>query len=271
MKIWMLGSGSQGNALLLESGGTRVLIDAGFRARTLGQRLAAIGIPAASVEAVLVTHEHGDHACGAAVAARRWGWTVLASAGTLRACPELVAAGARSFAPGDMIQVGRLALQTVPVPHDAEAPVAVVATADSSGARVGICYDLGRGTDAIRRAFTDLDLLVLEANHDPRMLRMGPYPPGVQQRIAGPHGHLSNSAAAVIARDCVHSNLRHVILAHLSEHCNEPALAMRTVSSVLADARFRGTLTAATQRGVAGPFEPHAAHRGPPAQLSLGF
>ena len=136
---------------------------------------------------------------------------------------------------------------------------------------MGICYDLGAGTEAIRGAFTDLDLLVLEANYDPRMVRMGPYPPSVQQRIAGPHGHLSNGAAAVIARDCVHSHLRHVILAHLSEQCNEPALALRTVSSALTRARFRGELTAATQRGVAGPYEPHARRRGPPAQLSLGL
>lgn len=267
----MLGSGSRGNALLLDCGRTRVLVDAGFPARVLGQRLAAVGVAPASVEAVLVTHEHGDHACGAATAAKRWGWTVLASAGTIRGCPALAAAGARSFEPGATLRVGRITLQTVRVPHDAEAPVAVVATSDSSGARVGICYDLGVGTDAIHRALTDLDLLVLEANHDPRMLRMGPYPAAVQRRIAGPHGHLSNGAAAAIASDCVHSGLRHVILAHLSEQCNEPQLAMRAVSSALGRAGFRGTLTAATQRGVAGPFEPRASRREPPAQLSLAL
>ena len=272
MRLWVLGSGSRGNAVLVECGDTRVLVDAGFPVRELAKRLQVIGVAPESVRACVVTHEHGDHVRGAAAAAARWGWEVHASAGTAQACESLVTAGARTFAPGDTFTVGGLEVRTVPIPHDAAAPVAVVATSLRSGARAGICYDLGHATDPVRVAMRELDVLVLEANHDEAMLRAGPYPPSVQGRIASRTGHLSNRAAAALARQCANPNLRHLVLAHLSEICNDHATAMAAVSESLAGTRFRGRVHAAPQDTCLGPFLPRAVRCAPSGdQLSLGL
>jgi len=138
----------------------------------------------------------------------------------------------------------------VRVPHDAAEPIGLVATDRASGERVGIAYDLGTITDAIRLAFTGLDVLVIEANHDERMLRCGPYPRSVTTRIASRFGHLSNRAAADFVRTVAHRSLRHVVLAHLSEQCNDPALALSVVRAAAARANWTGTLCAATQDSV---------------------
>lgn len=254
MKLWMLGSGSRGNAVLLESAGSRVLIDAGFPVRMLARRLAAIGVPGESIEAVVVTHEHHDHVRGVGAGARRWGWRVYATAGTIAASPGLGDGGACPLAPGGVLELTEFTIRTVPVPHDAAEPVACVATARSSGARAGIAYDVGHVTAPLRDALGDLDVLVLETNHDEGMLRAGPYPPSVRARIAGAHGHLSNRAAAGLAAECAHARLSHVVLAHLSEPCNQPALATRTVRAALARTAFRGAVVPARQDEVVGPF-----------------
>jgi phosphoribosyl 1,2-cyclic phosphodiesterase len=272
VRLWVLGSGSRGNAVLVESGETRVLVDAGFQPRELARRLGAVGIAPESVRACVVTHEHGDHVRGAAAAAAQWGWELHASAGTAQACAALLAAGARTFEPGATFAVGGIEVRTVPTPHDAAAPVAVVATATRSGARAGICYDLGHATDAVRVAMRELDVLVLEANHDEGMLRGGPYPPSVQGRIASRTGHLSNRAAAALARQCANPNLRHVVLAHLSEVCNDQAVAAAAVTEAMAGTRFRGKVHTAAQDACVGPFLPRATRCAPAsAQLSLGF
>src|SRR5215207_3182416 len=114
MKVWVLGSGSRGNATLIDNGRTRVLIDAGFSARELKRRLAAADIEPESVEAVVITHEHGDHSCGAARAARRWKWTVHATAGTVEQLPELEIADVRTFEAGDTLAFGSMTVLTVP-------------------------------------------------------------------------------------------------------------------------------------------------------------
>lgn len=264
MRVWALGTSSAGNAFLLESGNARVLVDAGFSPRTLAARLAAVGAAPESVEAVVVTHEHADHARGAALGAARWGWTILASAGTVAAHPELAAAGAHRFRAGDELVLSTMTIATVPVPHDATEPVALVATARRSGARIGIAYDVGHVTQPLACALARLDVLVLEANHDEGMLRDGPYPPMVRARIAGPQGHLSNDAAAGLAASCVHAHLAAVVLAHLSARCNTPALAVETVRRSLARTRARGTVAPAPRAGVAGPF-------GPGGQMELGL
>ena len=270
MRLWVLGSGSRGNAVLIECGDTRVLVDAGFTPRELAGRLAAAGVAPQSIRACVITHEHTDHVKGACAGAAKWGWALHASEGTAEACPALLAADARTFEPGACLSVGGLELRTVPTPHDATSPVAVVATSSRSGARAGVCYDLGHASDPVKVAMRELDLLVLEANHDETMLRVGPYPPSVQGRIAGRRGHLSNGAAARLARDSASFNLKHVVLAHLSESCNEPALAERTVSEALAATKFRGRVHVATQHAVVGPFTPRMARCGPaPQQLSL--
>lgn len=267
MRVWILGSGSRGNAVLLEHQGSRVLVDAGFHAKALEQRLAAIDVLCESIEALVVTHEHHDHARGACAAARAWGWALHASCGTVEAFPSLREADVRTFDAGATLRFSTMELQSISVSHDAEEPVAIIAT-DDTGGRVGIVYDLGHAGAALRRALGDLDVLVLEANHDEGMLRSSPYPQSVRDRIAGRRGHLSNRAAAEVARDVAHAALAHVVLAHLSDQCNEPALARSAVSKGLAPTRFTGALHAAPQDAVIGPFGPKV-RRGRVEQLRL--
>lgn len=252
----MLGSGSKGNAVLLECGDSRVLVDAGFPVHDLAQRLATLGIAPQSIEAVVLTHEHSDHVKGARAGAKRWGWSLYATEGTARAYPALLDADVATFEAGATLHVGRFELRAVPTSHDAADPVAVVATSKSTGVRAGVCYDLGCVTDVVRGAFREVDLLVLEANHDEGMLRAGPYPPSVCERIAGRRGHLSNRAAAAMARDAAHANMNHVVLAHLSESCNDHGLAASAVAAKLAGTRFRGKVSVAPQHSTAGPFLP---------------
>lgn len=247
MRLTVLGSGSRGNAILLEEGATKVLVDAGFSLRTLVQRFRLAGVAPESVSHVLVTHEHGDHLKGVAAAAARWGWTVLATAGTRAAAPELAGLTVETIRAGVPVAAHGLELLPLRVPHDAAEPVALVATATASGARVGIATDLGTMPPSTLEALRAVEILVVESNHDGELLRHGPYPPSVQRRIAGGHGHLSNDAAASAVKALVHRGLRHVVLAHLSEKCNTPRHAMEAVGDALRTTRFKGTLRAAKQ------------------------
>lgn len=260
MRVWVLGSGSRGNAVLLEHRDSRVLVDAGFHAKALEQRLAAIDVSCDSIEALVLTHEHHDHVRGACAAARAWEWDVYATRGTIAAYPALREAEATSFDAGTVLEFSRMEIQTIAITHDAEEPVAIIAT-DATGARVGIAYDLGCASGGLKVALRDLDVFVVEANHDEGMLRAGPYPPTVRDRIAGRRGHLSNGAAAALARDVSHGSLAHVVLAHLSDQCNDAELARSTVSRGLAPTRFTGLVHTASQDAVIGPFTPKAGRR----------
>ena len=271
MKLWTLGSGSKGNALVLECGGSRIVIDAGFPVRVLAARLTSLGIPPASIQACVVTHEHGDHVRGASAAAKRWGWSLHATAGTVRGCAHLQEAPVHTFTTGTAFELGGFDVLPVETSHDAEEPVALLVTSRRTGVRAGICYDLGTVTDTVRSTFQDLDMLVLEANHDEAMLRSGPYPRSVQARIASRHGHLSNRAAGLMARDCLGPNLNHLVLAHLSENCNDQRTALTTVGTALERTRYRGAVHAAPQHAVAGPFMPRLTRTPLAVQLGLGL
>ena len=240
MRTWLLGSGSRGNATVIESGDTRVLIDAGFPRRVLARRLEAAGIEPESISALILTHEHIDHARGAAASARRWDWPVYATSGTFAQCPEF--SRTQEIRSTDVVSFGALDLMAFPVPHDALAPIALVATERSTGARIGLAYDFGHVTDGVRAALERVDVLIVESNHDEMMLRACPYPPGVRWRIAGPRGHLSNRAAAELVRSVSWRGLRQVVLAHLSETCNEPEFAVAAMRRA-----WRGPLETATQ------------------------
>lgn len=272
MRLWVLGTGSRGNAVLLESGGSRLLVDAGFGVRALETRLRAAGVAPESIAACLVTHEHADHVRGAVPAAARWGWTLHATAGTLAACPALSAAGAQPFAAGASLTLDAFDVDTAATSHDARESIALAVTARATGARAAVCYDLGTASASVRALLDGAETVVLEANHDEGMLRAGPYPPSVSARIGGRQGHLSNAAAARLARDVARAGLRHVVLAHLSESCNEPQLATETVHGALASTRFRGSVTAAAQDAVLGPLVLTRARPTPHAdQLTLGL
>lgn len=250
MNVVVLGSGSRGNAVVLEADGARLLVDAGFPARTLSRRLAAAEIAPESIAALVLTHEHGDHVAGACASARKWGWTVYATEGTISGTPGLSALRPRAIAPDDTLALDTFRVRCLRTPHDASDPIAVVVEDQSSGTRVGVAYDLGHAPSSLSRALSDLDALILEANHDEAMLRSGPYPVAVQARIAGATGHLSNRAAAQLARQVAHRGLRHLMLAHLSQHNNKPELAVGALEATLRTTSFRGAVSVAPQDAV---------------------
>jgi phosphoribosyl 1,2-cyclic phosphodiesterase len=267
MRSWVLGTGSNGNAVLLEADGSYALVDAGLPIRTLVRRLAGIGLAPEQIELVVLTHEHSDHARAAIAGRRLFGWRLVATRGTVAADVGLAAAGTESVRAGDRVVLSTMDVSTIPVPHDAAAPVAIVATARRSGFRTAVAYDLGRATDVVRRGLTAVDVLIVESNHDDVLLRTGPYPRSVANRIAGPHGHLSNAEAADLVRSVAHRGLTRVVLAHLSANCNEPMLALRSMAGALARTGARGAgIDVATQDRVAGPFGAGSA-----AQLTLGL
>jgi phosphoribosyl 1,2-cyclic phosphodiesterase len=268
--MWVLGSGSRGNAVVLESGDTRVLVDAGFAPSILVERMQSVEIAPESIQAVVVTHEHTDHVRGVRVLCERFGWSAYATTGTIAAARDLTDCGAIAFRAGDGLTVGDIDLLSVRSSHDAAEPVVLVATSRSSGARTGIAYDLGTVTQSVRDVMRDLDMLILEANHDELMLHAGPYPASVRTRISGRNGHLSNGAAGQLAREVAHRGLRQIVLAHLSEKCNTPRTALTDVGSAISRTRFSGRLSAASQDRVAGPFEP-SARRVAAVQLALTF
>ncbi len=269
MRAWVLGSGSGGNALLVEADGARILVDAGFGVRTLATRLRAIDVAPESIEACIITHEHTDHVKGAAAAQRRWGWALHATRGTIAASPELRDAAVHAFTAGEALAFTTMDLATVRTPHDAAEPVGVRVTARSTGARTTLCTDLGHVTPGVRALCADADILVLESNHDEGMLRAGPYPPVVQARIAGDSGHLANRHAAALIRDSVTRTLQHVVLAHLSQNCNAPALARETTERELRRTAYRGEVATAPQDAVLGPFEARRTRREEPHQYLL--
>lgn len=266
MRLTVLGSGSRGNALLLHAGGAALLVDAGFSFRDLKRRCAAVNLDPATLAGLVLTHEHGDHARGAARAAATWGLPVAASAGTHDAL-DLPAGIPRVTLPsGRPTGLGLFTVTAWPTAHDAREPVMVV-VADAAGHRAGIAYDVGSPTAALVHACRDLDALVLEANHDEVLLRGSAYPPVVRERIAGRGGHLSNAQAAALAAEVAHPGMALLVLAHVSERCNRPDLARAAVRAALRTSRFRGRLEVAEQ-GVPSPAWAVARRD---AQLSLGL
>jgi phosphoribosyl 1,2-cyclic phosphodiesterase len=256
MKLWVLGSGSRGNAVVVESNGTRLMIDVGFGPRILQKRMAAAGIAPESIEACIITHEHSDHIRGAARAARRWHWPLFLTEGTY-ASSRLAALDtpAARITAGVTVAFSEMDVTTFQTPHDAEDSIGVVITARSSGVRAAVATDLGCATATVREMMSDVDMLVVESNHDDDMLANGSYPVSVQRRIAGRSGHLSNHQCATLVRDVMSARLRKVVLAHLSAENNTPGVAFDTLRPVLRKSRFQGTLAWAPQDSVAGPFQ----------------
>lgn len=230
MRFVSLGSGSRGNATLIEQDGTRVLLDCGFAARELERRLSGIGIAAQTLDAILVTHEHQDHVRGVGALARRYGIPVWLTHGTLLT-------GRLGEIPhirviwGDQreLEVGCLGVLPYSVPHDAREPVQFVF--QSGTARFGVLTDVGTITPHIIETLRGCSALLLECNHDWRMLRTGPYPLSLQRRVGGAQGHLSNSQAAEFLGHMDHIALKCLVVAHLSEKNNTPALAREALIS----------------------------------------
>lgn len=232
MRFASLGSGSRGNALLVESGGSRLLIDAGFGPREMSRRLQRLGVSAAQVDAVLVTHEHSDHLGGVFACARRFGWAVLLTHGTLAASHDDCSdTGVTIIDSHDPISVGEIRVQPFPVPHDAREPVQFVL--GDGDRRLGVLTDAGHVTAHMVAMLDACDAVVLECNHDAEMLAQGSYPPHLKRRISGAWGHLDNTAAASLLSRVKSSNLRHVVAAHLSAENNSRALAQKALAAAL--------------------------------------
>jgi len=245
--LYVLGSGSRGNCFAVESEGSALLIDAGFSAREVERRADTAGLDLAQVAGIALTHEHGDHACGAARLARRLQVPVLTAPGTwARLATRMEDAEHRAIGLCARLEVGPFTIEACPTSHDAAEPLAIVVRG-SEGASVGVAYDLGRPTTAVRYLLRNLTAIVLEANHDEVQLRTSEYPPVVQRRISGSAGHLSNRAAAELLTELHHPGLRTVVLAHLSEQCNTAAAARATVAPALRRAGFRGSIHVADQ------------------------
>jgi phosphoribosyl 1,2-cyclic phosphodiesterase len=266
VRLTVLGSGSRGNALLVESDGGALLVDAGFSHRELVRRAEAAGADPARVRAIALTHEHGDHTRGAARAAAAWRVPVAASAGTLAALGRRLPPGiAREVLPPSRpVTFGPFRLTAYPTAHDAAEPVVLVVE-DAGGRRLGIAYDVGSPTAALHLACRGLDGLVLEANHDEVLLRASDYPAAVRARIAGRGGHLSNAQAAALVAQVLHAGLGTVVLAHLSDRCNRADLAIAAVEAALRPRGFTGRIVVARQDGPTPALDIGAA----PLQLAL--
>jgi len=234
LRVGVLGSGSGGNAVVVESGEQRILVDAGFSCRELGKRMALLGIDPRSISALVLTHEHQDHCRGADGFAKRYKIPVLATAGTLEGAGlrEESARSAVLIRSGEPWEVAGFRLEPFLLPHDACEPVGFVVE-DGHGRRLGLVADLGCRTGLAWGRLCDLDVLVLETNHDLDMLRNGPYPWSLKQRVAGRHGHLSNREAAEGLPDLLSDRLRWVVLYHLSRTNNLPALAASAIGEAL--------------------------------------
>ena len=232
MRFSSLASGSAGNALLVEVAGTRLMIDCGLGLAACMARLAARGWEPESVAAILVTHEHGDHIGGVARFARKFGTQVLGTHGTLGFLSErLDPAQCREIDGHAAFALGDAWIEPFCVPHDARQPVQYVV--GDGARRLGVLTDAGRSTPHIEARLSDCDALVLECNHDAAMLRAGPYPASLKERVSGPFGHLENGVAAALLTTLRRDRLRHVIAAHLSLQNNTPALARAALAGAL--------------------------------------
>lgn len=232
MRFASLGSGSRGNALVVEAQGTRLLLDCGFGLADTVNRLGRLGLVPADISGIVVTHEHEDHIGGVSRLARRYGIPVWLTPGTLTGFETLFAEVAvRMIHNYEAFTVRDLHVQPFPVPHDAREPAQYVF--GDGARRLGILTDVGCSTVHIEAVLSGCDALVLECNHDAGMLRTSSYPQRLRERIAGRFGHLDNGAAAGLLSRLDNTKLKHLVAAHLSQENNRPELARAALTAVM--------------------------------------
>ena len=244
MRFASLGSGSRGNALIVDVGDTRVLLDCGFSVKATVERLGRLGIAAESIDAVLLTHEHSDHLGSAARFAARFGLPVYLTYGTQQALSDCWP-DCRLIDSHQTFAIGSLEVQAFPVPHDAREPVQYVFSDGQH--RLGVLTDCGTVTAHVLSMLDACNALVLECNHDTRLLAESSYPAMLKRRISGNFGHLGNGQAAELLTRIETSRLQHIVAAHLSEQNNRPDLAVTALATALGcDAEWIGVASQAS-------------------------
>jgi phosphoribosyl 1,2-cyclic phosphodiesterase len=241
VKFCVLASGSSGNATLVATGSTRILLDAGLSMRELGRRLAAVGEQLADIDAILITHEHSDHVAGLPVLARNRGVRAVIYMTHLTAPSidwgEKPPARLETFQAGAAFSIGDMEVESFGIPHDAVDPVGFAFTAE--GVRIGVATDLGYVPESVKFHLRRTDLLLLEANHDLDMLKVGPYPWSVKQRVMSRVGHLSNLSMSDFLEHDLDASTAHLVLGHLSQQNNHPEI-VRMVGRQALEARGIG-------------------------------
>jgi phosphoribosyl 1,2-cyclic phosphodiesterase len=236
VRFTILGSGSSGNCAYVETEETRILIDAGFSARQIRNRLASISRSPENLTGVLITHEHSDHIQGLATLCEKLRIPIYCNRPTKDAIAFQAKANLdyRIFTTGSAFELGDITVESFSVPHDAQEPVGYMLR--TASANIGFLTDLGHATKLVIERVRPAHALVLEANHDVKLLQECPHRPwSLKQRILGRHGHLSNEAAADVAAEIMSPELRHLYLGHLSRECNRPEIAQKTVANKLAE------------------------------------
>jgi phosphoribosyl 1,2-cyclic phosphodiesterase len=231
MRFACLGSGSEGNGLVVEAGSTRVLLDCGFGLADSIARLARLDLQASDLAGIVVTHEHSDHIGGVGRLARKHRLPVWLTAGTLAMAQDLDGVAVQVIDSHAAFAVDGLEIQPFPVPHDAREPVQYVF--GDGDRRLGVLTDAGCSTPHIEAMLYSVDALVLECNHDAEMLESGPYPASLKRRVGGRFGHLENGQSAALLDRLKHEKLQCVMAAHVSKKNNTSALAQRALARVL--------------------------------------
>lgn len=246
MRFALLGSGSKGNSLYVEAGRTAILVDAGFSGKEIVKRLSQIGRDLADLDGIFLTHEHSDHIHGVGVLSRRCRLPVHANEGTFAGGEKKMGKLHRrvEFETGTLLQMQDLEVRSFRISHDTLDPVGYLI----SDGRVSLacCTDTGKVSHLISRRLSGCSAIILEFNHDPLMLKTGPYPLFLKQRVRSSHGHLANEDAATFLKTLVHDRLQHIILAHLSETNNTADLALKSAASVLEE-KYLSSLIVARQ------------------------
>jgi len=236
MRVCVLGSGSAGNCTYVEAGGNAILIDAGLSAKQITDRIAQAGGDVGRLRGICISHEHSDHVAGLRVMVKKYGLPVFANAGTvsgLQGKEDLGGLSWNLFTTGHAFTIGNLRIEPFSVPHDAYDPVGFVV--EHVEHYIGVVTDMGMVTGLIRERLKRCQAVVIESNHDEKMLQDAERPWSLKQRIFGRQGHLSNQGALSLLQDIAGPHLQHVFLAHLSEDCNRHDLALETIQRGLAN------------------------------------
>lgn len=235
-------SGSSGNCVYIRAGSDEILIDEGRNTKQTEEALSALGSSLRRIEAIFVTHEHTDHIAGLAVTAKKYGIPLYMTERSLAVTPSLQPY-ATPMPIRFSVTVGGITVESFPTPHDAAMSVGY--TVKTSGARLGVATDMGFLCKEVAHTLAGCDAALIESNYDPEMLRLGPYPPALKERIASDRGHLPNESAALLAAVLAKEGASRIALGHLSEQNNTPRLAYAAAEAELARRDVRAALTVA--------------------------